>query len=160
MEFGARALGNRSIIANPRFPNIVKRINEKIKNRDFWMPFTPSILSERTTDYVVNPKRIRSPFMTIGFDSTPEGQEDLPGALHAADATARPQFVEKESNPKYYELIKEFENITGIGAVLNTSFNLHGYPIVLSPEDAVYVFENSDIDGILLNDILLTKKQT
>ena len=158
MEFGARALGNRSILANPKFPNIVQKINEQIKNRDFWMPFTPSMLSERVQDYLINPKKIQSPFMTIGFETTAKAREDLPGALHPADFTARPQFVKKEDNPEYHELIKEFENITGVGALLNTSFNLHGYPIVMSPEDALQVFENSDIDSILLNSILITKK--
>lgn len=159
MEFGARALGNRSILANPKFPGIVAKINEKIKNRDFWMPFTPSMLSERVKDYLVNPKRIQSPFMTVGFETTAKAREDLPGALHPADFTARPQFVKPEENPEYYELIKEFENITGVGAVLNTSFNLHGYPIILSPKDALHVFENSDIDSVLLNKILINKKK-
>ena len=158
MEFGARALGNRSILANPKYPNIVQKINDKIKKRDFWMPFTPSILIERTEDYLVNPKNIFSPFMTIGFDTTDKAREDLPGALHPGDFTARPQFVTREGNPEYHELIKEFENITGIGALLNTSFNLHGYPIVSSPEDAIQVFENSDIDGVLLNKTLVLKR--
>jgi len=113
---------------------------------------------ERTDDYLVNPKNILSPLMTIGFDTADKAREDLPSALHPADFTARPQFVTREGNPEYHELIKEFENITGIGAVLNTSFNLHGYPIVSSPEDAVHVFENSDTDGVLLNKTLLLKR--
>ncbi len=158
MEFGARALGNRSIMANPKFPNIVQKINEKIKNRDFWMPFTPSMLFERTGDYLINQKNILAPFMTIAFETTKKAREDLPAALHPSDFTVRPQFVKKEDNPEYYELIKEFENITGVGAVLNTSFNLHGYPIIMTPDDAMHVFENSDIDGVLLNKILVMKK--
>jgi len=157
MEFGARALGNRSIIANPKHPGIIPKINEQIKNRDFWMPFTPSMLKERTKDYLDNPKDIQSPYMTIAYDSTMLAQKDLPGALHPADHTARPQFVDKETNPGYYKLIKEFEKQTGIGAVLNTSFNLHGYPIIMTPEDAIHVFENSDIDGVLLNKTLVSK---
>lgn len=157
MEFGARALGNRSILANPKFPNIVKKLNEKIKKRDFWMPFTPSILFERVKDYLVNPKNLSAPFMTIAFETTAKARQDLPGALHPADWTARPQFIKKDDNPEYYQLIKEFKKITGIGAILNTSFNLHGYPIILSPEDAMHVFENSDIDGVLLNKTLISK---
>ncbi len=157
MEFGARALGNRSIMANPKIPGIVQKINEKIKNRDFWMPFTPSILFERTNDYLINPKNLFAPFMTLAFETTAKAREDLPGALHPADFTARPQMVRQEDNPRYYELIKAFEKITGIGAVLNTSFNLHGYPVVLSPEDAIHVVENSDIDGVLLNNTLIMK---
>ncbi len=158
MEFGARALGNRSILANPKFPDIVQKINEQIKNRDFWMPFTPSMLAERADDYLVNPKGIKAPFMTIGFETTEKARRDLPGALHPADHSARPQIVSREDNPEYYELIKEFENITGVRALLNTSFNLHGYPIVMSPEDALHVFENSDIDAVLLNRFLVIKK--
>ncbi|HLC80410.1 MAG TPA: YhcH/YjgK/YiaL family protein [Candidatus Nanoarchaeia archaeon] len=157
MEFGARALGNRSIMANPKIPGIVQKINEKIKNRDFWMPFTPSMLFERTNDYLINPKNLFAPFMTLAFETTAKAREDLPGALHPADFTARPQMVRQEDNPEYYELIKAFEKITGVGALLNTSFNLHGYPVILSPEDAIHVMENSDIDGVLLNKILIMK---
>ncbi len=158
MEFGARALGNRSILANPKIPGIVQKINEKIKNRDFWMPFTPSMLFERTNDYLINPKNLFAPFMTLAFETTAKAREDLPGALHPADFTARPQMVRQEDNPEYYELLKAFEKITGVGALLNTSFNLHGYPIILSPEDALHVMENSDIDGVLLNKTLIIKK--
>ncbi len=158
MEFGARALGNRSILANPQFPNIVQKINEKIKNRDFWMPFTPTILYERRHDYLINPKNVSAPFMTVAFETTTKARSDLPGALHPADFTVRPQILTKEANSEYYDLIKEFEKITGVGAVLNTSFNLHGYPIILSPEDALHVFKNSDIDSILLNKTLIIKK--
>lgn len=158
MEFGARSLGNRSLLANPKHPNIVRKINEKIKNRDFWMPFTPSILMERADEYLVNPKKFFAPYMTVGFDSTEKAQEDIPGALHPADFTARPQMVTKEMNAKYHELISEFDKLTGVGALLNTSFNLHGYPIVRTPEDALHVFKNSDIDAILVGETLIIKK--
>lgn len=158
MEFGARALGNRSILADPSNPNIIQKINSQIKFRDFWMPFTPSILFERCDDYIINDKRIYSPFMTIGFDSTPLAQKEIIASLHPADLTARPQMVRKDINPDYYDLIKEFEKITGIGAVLNTSLNLHGLPVVCSPEDAIEVMEKSEIDMIYFGDVLITRK--
>lgn len=159
MEFGARALGNRSIIADPSNSEIIRKINTQIKMRDFWMPFTPSILIEREKDYIVNPKNIRSPFMTMAFDSTELAKVELKGAIHPYDHTVRPQIVEKERNPGYYNLIKAFEKKTGIGGVLNTSFNLHGDAIVLSPEDAVYTMDNSSLDLLLFNDIILLKRK-
>jgi carbamoyltransferase len=159
MEFGARALGNRSILASPKGFETVRVINEMIKGRDFWMPFTPSILKERETDYIVNPKRLFASFMTIAFDSTSLARAELKGAIHPYDFTVRPQVVEKEINPAYWELIKAFEKITGIGALLNTSFNLHGQPIVNSPRDALKTFAESGLEYLLLNDILVEKKE-
>lgn len=157
MEFGARALGNRSILANPGKFEVVQIINEKIKNRDFWMPFTPSILQERSEDYLVNPKKLRAPFMTMAFESTALARADLVAAIHPYDKTVRPQIVTRETNLQYYELIKAFERQTGIGALLNTSLNLHGDPVVCSPEDAIYTFEHSGLDMLLMNNILVSK---
>ena len=158
MEFGARALGNRSILADPRDPAMVRKINDKIKSRDFWMPFAPSILAEREKDYIINPKNLSSPYMTLAFDSTDKARKEIPAALHPADYTMRPQIVTKESNPEYHALIREFEKITDVGALLNTSFNLHGHPIICNPRDALGVMENSGIDGIVLNDILIMRR--
>ncbi|KPA11440.1 carbamoyltransferase [Candidatus Magnetomorum sp. HK-1] len=157
MEFGLRALGNRSIMADPRIYDTVRKINVAIKFRDFWMPFTPSILSERAEDYILNPKNIQSPYMTMAFDSTDLAKKDLIAALHPADFTIRPQILKKESNPGYYEIIKSFEKITGVGGILNTSFNLHGYPIVLGPEEAIFTFNNSELDGLILEDYLILR---
>ncbi len=157
MEFGARALGNRSILADPSEFETIKIINEMVKSRDFWMPFTPSILEERTDDYLENPKRIMSPYMTIGYESTDLGRQVLKAAIHPYDKTVRPQFVDKEINPEYHELISEFEKLTGIGALLNTSLNLHGEPMACSPEDALHVFENSKLDIILMNNTLVMR---
>tara|TARA_B110000908_G_C10253829_1_gene453962 strand:- start:595 stop:2418 length:1824 start_codon:yes stop_codon:yes gene_type:complete len=159
MEFGARALGNRSIIADPRSNRVVEKLNKKIKSRDFWMPFAPSILEDACNRYVVNPKNLWSPFMTIGFNSTDLAREEIPAALHPSDYTLRPQMVRKTDNEKYYELIKAFEKRTGVGAVLNTSFNLHGSPIIKDFRDALYVFENSDLDMIILENTLVSKKR-
>jgi len=157
MEFGARALGNRSILADPSLPGVVKVINEMIKSRDFWMPFAPSIIEERADEYVVNPKRIPAPYMIMSFDTT-EKVEEIRAAVHPYDNTARPQFVSERWNPHYYKLLKEFERITGRGAVLNTSFNLHGYPIVCAPEDAIDVFVRSGMTHLAMGSFLVTKR--
>lgn len=157
MEFGARSLGNRAILCDPsRFENI-RIINEKIKFRDFWMPFTPSILSERAADYIVNPKGIEARYMTVAFDSTPLSREHLKAAIHPYDFTVRPQLVSQASNPEYYALIKTFEKRTGIGSVLNTSLNLHGYPIVRTAKDAIETLMRSGLDGMIFPGLLLLK---
>ena len=158
MEFGARALGNRSILAHPAKPELVGLINDAIKNRDFWMPFAPSILAEEADALTVNPKRLDSRFMMIAFDATARGRAALPAALHRADFTLRPQLVERAASPAYHGLIAAFRAITGIGAVLNTSFNLHGEPIVCSPADAVETVARSGLVYLALNRFLLTKR--
>jgi carbamoyltransferase len=158
MEFGARALGNRSILCDPSHWDQVAIINEKIKGRDFWMPFTPSVLAERADDYFLNPKGLMAPFMTVCFESTPLARRQLKAAMHPYDFTVRPQVVEESVNPEYYALIKAFERRTGIGAILNTSLNLHGKPIARTAFDALHTFENSGLDGLLLPGVLLLKK--
>ena len=159
MEFGARALGNRSIIADPRNRSIVETINNKIKNRDFWMPFAPSILKEHSDKYIVNTKGISSPYMTVGFESTDEGEKMLEAGTHPADKTLRPHFVTEENNPAYHSLIKAFHEKTGVSGLLNTSFNLHGEPIVNTATDAYRVFKLTDIDAIILNNKIIAKKE-
>jgi len=149
-EFGARALGNRSILANPANPDNVKKINDAIKNRDFWMPFTPSILKEHVGELLENPKSVESPFMTIGFRSKPAARAKIPGALHFADHSARPQFVDRETNPEYWALIDAFRELTGIPALLNTSLNLHGEPMNYSVADAARTVALSDLDFLVL----------
>lgn len=159
MEFGARSLGNRSLIADPRNRSIVEVINHKIKKRDFWMPFAPTIMSEYAPQYLINPKNIPSPFMTIGFESTEAGQKMLAAALHPADKTLRPQIISRQANPEYYSLLEAFQKKTGVGAVLNTSFNLHGEPIVRTAADAYRVFKITDIDALLLDGKIVAKKE-
>lgn len=158
MEFGARALGNRSILANPKDYRNVELINSAIKNRDFWMPFTPSILDSDMNRYIVDAERIFAPYMCITFDTHEEARNDLAGAIHPRDRTARPQCVTKAWNSDYYELISEFRRLTGVGGVLNTSFNLHGEPNVCSPEDALHTIDNSGLVYLALGDFLLEKK--
>ncbi|MBF0343329.1 MAG: carbamoyltransferase [Nitrospirae bacterium] len=157
MEFGQRALGNRSIIANPSNIKMIRKLNTKIKFRDFWMPFTPTILDSHENRYIINPKQLRSPFMTLAFNTTELFQEKAPAAIHPADDTARPQILERTHNPKYYDLIKAFEQRTGIGALLNTSMNLHGEPMVCSPDDAIHTFLNSEIDVLLFDHIAIMR---
>jgi len=135
MEFGSRALGHRSLLADPSRNDSVRKINDLIKKRDFWMPFTPSVLDENYDEYVVNPKNISSNFMTITFDSTEIGRKHLQAACHPYDYTVRPQRVTEETCPVYHELIAAFKNLTGIGALLNTSLNIHGKPIINHPLD-------------------------
>jgi carbamoyltransferase len=159
MEFGARALGNRSILANPRNPANLKQINDAIKNRDFWMPFTPSILEEEAGNYLVNPKQVASPFMTIGFATTPRARTDIPAALHPGDFSARPQFVSKEANPAYWQLIRDFQSFTGVPVLLNTSLNLHGDPMNASIADASRTLALSALEVLALSaDRLLVKR--
>ena len=158
MEFGARALGNRSILANPSDHRVVGVINRMIKNRDFWMPFAPSILRERETDYVVNPKGLASPYMMLAFATNPKRRDEIIGALHPHDATARAHLVDEGWNPGYHRVIREFERRTGIGAVLNTSFNLHGEPLVGSAEDALDTFERSGLTHLALDRWVISKK--
>ena len=157
MEWGARALGNRSILADPSKPDVIREINEYVKNRDFWMPFAGSIIEERSQDYIINPKNIASDYMVMAFESTDLAKSELRSAMHPYDFTIRPQLVRKNWNPRYHKILKEFEKITGIGGVLNTSFNLHGYPIVLGPKEALFVFENCDIRYLVLENYIISK---
>lgn len=157
-EFGARALGNRSILANPSSRQTVKIINEMIKNRDFWMPFASSILEEEQGRYLINPKNMKAPYMAITFNTTDLAQKHLEAAIHPYDYTCRPQVVYKTWNPGYHALISEFKNLTGIGGVLNTSFNLHGEPNVESPADALHTLEDSGLQYLAIGNFLISKK--
>ena len=156
-EFGARALGNRSILCNPSKISNLSKINTFIKKRDFWMPFTPSILQERVNEYYFNPKNVDSSYMSCTFESTELAKEHLQAAIHPADFTIRPQIVRKEINKEYHDLIQKFNFISGIGAVLNTSFNLSGYPNVSTPKNAVDTVINSEIKYLILGNNLLVK---
>lgn len=158
MEFGPRALGNRSIIANPKDAMILHTINKYVKVRDFWMPFAPSIISEKFKKYIDSKKKIEPIFMTHSCDTTLEGKANLLAATHPFDRTARPQMVIKKFNKNFHNLIKEFEKISGVGAVLNTSFNLHGEPIVESPQDALRTLKKSGLKYLYIDEYLIEKK--
>lgn len=157
-EWGARALGNRSILANPRSRDNVKLINEMIKGRDFWMPFATSMLYERRNDYLVGVNDYLAPFMAITFETKPKAHTDLIAALHPYDLTSRPQMVTAESNPSYHALILHFEQLTGVGGILNTSFNLHGEPNVENPADALRTFALSGLPHVAIGNYLISKQ--
>ena len=157
-EFGARALGNRSIIANPSQYEVVKKINESIKNRDFWMPFALTILKEKHRKFIKNSKNFRSDFMTMTFDTVEKNVSHISAGCHPYDKTVRPQILEKKFNPQYYSLIKEFNKITNIPALLNTSLNLHGNPVASSLQDVVYTFKNSGLKYLYIDDKFLITK--
>ena len=160
MEFGARALGNRSILADPTNAQAVPLINKMIKNRDFWMPFAPAMKKERVEEYVEIPSCLPdaiSPFMMHAFETT-EKRGDFYAGTHAYDKTARAQVVTPVSNAGFYEVICEFEKVTGRGVVLNTSFNLHGFPIVRTAIDACDVMVKSGLNHLMIDDYLVTKK--
>ncbi len=150
LEFGARALGNRSILARADSPSAVRVINEMVKNRDFWMPFAPSVLAERADEYYVKPKPVKSPHMMFAFASRPEKRAAFAAAQHPYDFTTRPQEVTAAHNADYHRLLKEYEARTGEGIVLNTSFNLHGEPMVYRARDAVDVFLRSGLEYMAL----------
>ncbi len=152
-EFGPRALGNRSILADPRNLSIIRKINVAIKQRDFWMPFAPAILEGDQPKYV---KKSRfSPYMIEAFDTT-EQAKDIIAGLHPFDLTTRPQTV-NEWNPGLESILKEFKKITGVGGLLNTSFNIHGYPLCGTLQTAYWTFTHSGLDGLLLENWLIEK---
>ena len=157
-EMGQRSLGNRSILADPRKIENVTKINKAIKQRDFWMPFAPVILDKYQKVLIHNPKKIKSPYMTMAFDTKLVAHKFIPAAIHQADKTARAQILERNQNPDLWDLINKFYKKTGVPALLNTSFNLHGYPIVNSIFDAKEVFEKSELTCLWLDDHIIEKK--
>lgn len=159
MEFGQRALGNRSILADPRRPESIDRINQKIKYRDFWMPFTPSMTIGEAERMVHNPKGLYSPYMTMAFDLKPDFRSSIPAATHPGDKTVRPQMLKRDDNPGYYDLMAAFGRRTGLECLLNTSFNLHGEAIVESPADAISTFERSEIDVLLFDEVAIARSE-
>lgn len=155
-EFGARSLGNRALLANPSNPGVIKEINEMIKSRDFWMPFACSILDECYDEYIVDPKKNNPYYMIMTFDSKPASEKIIAG-IHPYDRTVRPQLVVPEHNTSYHQLLKTFHKKTGIGGLLNTSLNLHGLPLVHTPEDAFYLMENSNLRFLSIGSYLIEK---
>ena len=157
MEFGQRALGNRSILADPRFLEIKEKLILRLRI-EILMPFAPVIMKKFSNKYLINPKNTESPHMTVGFETTNLGYKKMRAACHPADKTARAQILEKKHNPELYKLISEFHKLTGVAALLNTSFNLHGFPIEKTSEQAINVLIKSDLDGLLLNNFFILKK--
>lgn len=153
-EFGPRALGNRSILADPRDADMKDRVNQIIKFRENWRPFAPSVLDEDCKDYFEHWHE--SPFMILSFSVKKDKAHLIPAVVHV-DGSSRVQSVKKEVNQKYYQLIKEFKNITGVPVIMNTSFNLRGEPIVNSPKDALRTFYTSGLDALFMENFLIEK---
>lgn len=158
MEFGARALGNRSILANAADTSVIRTINAMIKNRDFWMPFAPSVKAESSRRYLIKPKPVPAPYMILSFDTVREKVPVFEAGVHPYDLTARPQEVTAEQNPDYYKLIGYFGELTGEDIILNTSFNLHGFPIVYHPDQALQTFNDSGLEHLAIGNFLISKR--
>ncbi len=156
MEAGPRALGNRSITVNPTDPTMKERLNERVKKREFFRPFAPSILEEKVSEYFDMPKDQLSPYMILVGDVKENKRAVIPAVTHV-DNTARVQTVNRHSNPRYWELINEFGKITGTPVLLNTSFN-ENEPVVCTPEDAVNCFLRTEFDVLAIQDFLVIKK--
>jgi len=155
-EFGQRALGNRSILADPTFDDVKDKVNSSIKYREGFRPFAPSVLEEKENIYFHIVKGQHSYFMEKVFMFKDEYKDKLPGVVHF-DGTGRIQSVSKKTNPKYHKLICEFEKLSGYAIVLNTSFNINGMPLVESPSDAIDCFYKSGIDYLVMNNIVIEK---
>lgn len=154
-EWGPRALGNRSIVADPRRPDMKEILNARIKHREMFRPFAPSILAEHTGDYFLN--SFPSPFMTQAYSVRPEKRGEIPAPTHV-DGTGRLQTVTQAANPRFWRLIREFANLTGVPVVLNTSFN-DNEPIVCRPEEAIDCFLRTKMDVLVLGDFLIRRPQ-
>ena len=157
MEFGQRALGNRSILADPRREEMKDIVNAAVKYREAFRPFAPAVLAERVQEYFEAEPNGRSPFMERVYQFKPEVRDRVPAVVHF-DGTGRLQSVERETNPRFYELIKRFDELTGVPIVLNTSFNLNGEPIVCTPADAVRTFFSCGLDVLIMGNNLVRKK--
>jgi carbamoyltransferase len=154
MEFGPRALGHRSILADPRDPEMNAKVNNAVKFREWWRPFAPSVLKEAAGDYLEND--CDSPFMILTNPVRPEKRSVIPSVTHV-DGSARPQTVEKDINPLYWNLINEFGKRTGVPVIMNTSFNLRGEAIVNTPTEAVRTFFSSGMDALIIGSFLVEK---
>lgn len=154
MEFGPRALGSRSILADPRDPEMNAKVNNAVKFREWWRPFAPSFKKEAASDYLES--ATDSPFMILTAQVRPEKRCIIPAVTHV-DGSARPQTVEKDVNPLYWRLIDEFGNRTGVPVIMNTSFNLRGEAIVHTPTDAVRTFFSSGMDALSIGSFLVEK---
>jgi carbamoyltransferase len=154
MEFGPRALGSRSILADPRDSEMNTKVNNAVKFREWWRPFAPSLKKEAAPDYLES--ACDSPFMILTAQVRPEKRAVIPSVTHV-DGSARPQTVEKQINPLYYRLIDEFDKRTGVPVIMNTSFNLRGEAIVHTPTDALRTFFSSGMDALVLGSFLVEK---
>jgi carbamoyltransferase len=155
MEYGPRALGNRSILYQPSDPTVNDWLNKKLKRTEF-MPFAPATLMEADKDlYVrINPNRYPAEFMTITFDCTEKMLKEAPATVHV-DGTARPQLVTAGINESYYRIIKAYQRHSGLPTVINTSFNMHEEPIVCTPDDAIRAFKLGHLEYLAIGRFLV-----
>ena len=156
-EHGPRALGNRSIIGEVTNPDTYNKLNNKLQRNDF-MPFAPAVMEEHAdTIFNVTKSRYTAEFMTMLYDTRPEWAERIPTVVHPKDKTARIQIVTKTSNPTFYKILDEYNKITGVPVLLNTSFNVHEEPIVCHPNEAFNHLENDVVDLIIINNFIYKK---
>ncbi|MFL5044379.1 MAG: carbamoyltransferase [Xanthobacteraceae bacterium] len=155
-EFGPRALGNRSILADPRTAEMKDKLNRRVKHRQAFRPFAPVVLAERAHEIFESHRE--SPFMLLAEGVRPEWRARIPAVVHV-DGTARVQTIRQDQNERLYRLLKEFDAITGVPVLLNTSFNVKGEPIVETPEDALHCFLTTGIDYLVVHDVLVAKKR-
>lgn len=156
MEAGPRALGGRSILADPRHPAARDRVNEVIKFREFWRPFCPSMTAEGAARFLS--RHTHAPFMILTFEARPDAKDSIAAVIHV-DGTSRVQIVEEQTNPRYFRLLQEFEKITGVPVVMNTSFNVKGEPIVCSPHDALRTFFATGMEALAIGPFLVMKPE-
>jgi carbamoyltransferase len=156
-EVGPRALGSRSILADPSIPDMKDRVNLQVKRRESWRPFAPSMLEEYTDQYVEH--AAPSPFMILAFQACSDKLEAITSATHV-DGSCRPQTVSRRIQPRYWGMIDAFRELSGIPVVLNTSFNIDSQPIVCSPADAAWTFLNCGLDYMAIGDYLVWKQET
>jgi len=154
MEYGPRSLGNRSILADARNKENWQKVNLKIKFRESFRPFAPTVLEERVSEYFDLDRE--SPYMLLVADTLPHRRSEIPAVTHV-DGSARIQTIRRDQNPRYYDLLKAFEKRTGCPVIINTSFNVRGEPIVESPKDAVNCFLHTQMDYLVLGNCLLSK---
>lgn len=154
MEIGPRALGSRSILANPAFPDMKDKINAEVKFREAYRPFAPSAIVEAKNDFF--DLTVEAPFMLKVCNVLEEKQSVIPAVTHV-DGSARLQTVNRELHPRYYNVIKKFGDKTGVPVILNTSFNIQGEPLVESPKDAIRCFFSTGLDALAIGNYLLTK---
>jgi carbamoyltransferase len=154
MEWGPRALGNRSILAHPAKPGTADRVNRAVKFREPWRPFCPAVLSSSSSEICDGPPE--SPFMTVNYRVRPEWRNRIPEVVHR-DGTARIQTVDEARAPGFHTLLKAFEKITGLPVLMNTSLNRRGEPIACTPEDALEVFFGSGLEHLMLGPFLISK---
>jgi carbamoyltransferase len=157
MEYGPRALGNRTVMASCQDKSINQWLNEKFARTEF-MPFAPVIIEEQAQAYFPDWREdhIAARFMTITYDASELAQQHIPAAIHV-DNTARPQVIRRIDNPDYYDIINQYYQLTGTASVINTSFNMHEEPIVRTAEEAILAYQAAQLDALVLADFLIEK---